>query len=802
MREKELRLALVLYGGVSLAVYMFGVCREIKKLVRASKLFHAMPAEQRETAGIGPAEAGPGRETDTERVYFELLRQLARHTELRVVVDVIAGASAGGINGIFLSRALAHDLPLHPLRDMWLENADVTRLIEEEALAGPFSKRFMTPVVSRILRYDPVLAENEETRTKLDRFVRSRWFQPPFSGPRFTGWMFDAAEAMGAAMGETVGEGTPRHSLLPDDHALDLFVSITDYNGHPRQVPLDDPPVAIELDHQFDMRFRYRRRASGLIESEFDRAAIPGLIFAARATSSFPGAFAPATIEETEAVLRSRGMDWPDRDAFMRAKLAEVARDGRDPRTIPFVDGAVVTNKPFAAALSALSGRPANREVVRRIVFVDPNPDIEFSDNEVLPGFFRAIFASMAEIPRNEPIHHELERVAELNDRIAVVSEVVDAARPRIRLLVQSMLDEDHDDAPSAGIFAAWRDVANRGAAVEAGFAFESYLHLKILTVARRLRAFIETAEGRDLAGLGHRIARPLLIEARDPDGRVSAEAIAFLRAFDADFRVRRLRFVIRHLNELYYSSRSEAEADPVDPAKLDELKTEFYDLLDGIKERMSEPPADPDALGAALRLADPDSSAADRFAAIERLGRDLGLQQVDDRLDEIFSLMVLNYLPGWARTELMVAYIGFPFFDVLTLPMTQWEDLDELDIIRVFRISPADARTIRKGPAMAKLKGLRLRRFAAFFNRAWRENDYLWGRLVSADRLVTVVLAAAGDAAAGIDALAAKKALFRAILEAERPHLKADEGLIAGLVEEVERIEAKPFGDPAVPVF
>ena len=36
MREKELRLALVCYGGISLAVCMHGVSKEILKLARAS----------------------------------------------------------------------------------------------------------------------------------------------------------------------------------------------------------------------------------------------------------------------------------------------------------------------------------------------------------------------------------------------------------------------------------------------------------------------------------------------------------------------------------------------------------------------------------------------------------------------------------------------------------------------------------------------------------------------------------------------------------------------------------------------
>ena len=43
MREKELRIALVCFGGVSLAVYMHGISKEILKLVRASSALHGIP---------------------------------------------------------------------------------------------------------------------------------------------------------------------------------------------------------------------------------------------------------------------------------------------------------------------------------------------------------------------------------------------------------------------------------------------------------------------------------------------------------------------------------------------------------------------------------------------------------------------------------------------------------------------------------------------------------------------------------------------------------------------------------------
>ena len=42
MKEKELRIALVCFGGASLAVYMHGISKEILKLVRASSLLHSI----------------------------------------------------------------------------------------------------------------------------------------------------------------------------------------------------------------------------------------------------------------------------------------------------------------------------------------------------------------------------------------------------------------------------------------------------------------------------------------------------------------------------------------------------------------------------------------------------------------------------------------------------------------------------------------------------------------------------------------------------------------------------------------
>jgi len=179
MREKELRLALICYGGVSLAVYMHGITREIWHLVRASRAY------------LEDQPAGGG----SEDVYRELLQLIEAKsgTKLRVLTDIIAGASAGGINGVFLSQAVVTGQSLEPLTDLWLQNADVEVLLDPDARPlSRFSKFWAAPIAWAVLRRRGGTVEQtvsseaqDEVATKLSGFVRARWFQPPLAAPDF-----------------------------------------------------------------------------------------------------------------------------------------------------------------------------------------------------------------------------------------------------------------------------------------------------------------------------------------------------------------------------------------------------------------------------------------------------------------------------------------------------------------------------------------------------------------------------------------------------------------------------------------
>src|SRR4029079_18240693 len=222
--------------------------------------------------------------------------------------------------------------------------------------AGAWRKGFLKPFLWGAAKTGMLGAIKDlEVRQKLSLFVRSRWFRPPLDGRIMAGLMYDAVTSM-------TPRGPMASSLLPSEHTLDLFITLTDFYGYQQLVQIHDPPLIHELEHNHVLQFRYRRRSDGAVESDFELDDAPSLAFAARATSSFPGAFPPARIVEMDEALDARGADWPGRDAFVTRSFEQHLRADVDPAETPFIDGAVLNNRPFQLAISAIHGRPAYRQ--------------------------------------------------------------------------------------------------------------------------------------------------------------------------------------------------------------------------------------------------------------------------------------------------------------------------------------------------------------------------------------------------------------------------------------------------------
>lgn len=99
--DKETRIALVLSGGASLATYIYGISKELLNIVRAEK--------------------------SEDNIYSELNKVI----KSEIVIDLISGTSAGGINGAILSKALTSgaDFNESKIDDIWAECANIFRLL-------------------------------------------------------------------------------------------------------------------------------------------------------------------------------------------------------------------------------------------------------------------------------------------------------------------------------------------------------------------------------------------------------------------------------------------------------------------------------------------------------------------------------------------------------------------------------------------------------------------------------------------------------------------------------------------------
>lgn len=711
MREKELRLALVCYGGISLAVYMHGITKEIWKLNRASRAFHA--------GGDLPCLS--------EQLYRDLLRHVeATHEiKLRVLTDIIAGASAGGINGIFLAKAIADGHSLEPLTQMWLEEADVDRLLDPDARPlSRLTKFWATPVAWFFANrsggtIDTTVASEAraEVRTKLTRFVRARWFEPPFGGAVLGGMILDALTAM---------EATPADApLLPHGQPLDLAVTVTDFRGHPEPLRLHSPAKVVENEHRLVLSFRHDPEQGEALGSK------TSLTFAARATSSFPGAFPPLKLSEVDQLVAGRGETWPDRQDFVRTAFPKSIANLEE---LTLIDGSVLANAPFRAASDRLRDRPARREVDRRFVYIDPKPGIraislQRPGRPDRPGFFTTIIGALSELPREQPIRDNLDAIEARSTRIRRMQHIVDALTPDVEETIQTLFGRTFFlDRPTPKRIAAWRTKAHERSADEAGFSYAAYAHLKLSGVVEELADLAARLYAATLAfdaevfrhGLWAEIRKRGIDQIGTGSQRKDDPSVQFFRQLDLGFRIRRLRFLAREVTAM-------ADENAAQDADLLALRKTVYDRLAPLIDSQNARSYKDFPLGTPEQFLD------------QMAGRQQ-LTALDDQTDAALAV-ALSACPKALRRRPLLAYLGFPFFDVSTLPMLQGEGLDEFNPIKVDRISPDDAASIRPGGAAATLKGIEFNSFGAFFSRAYRENDYLWGRLHGAERMIDILL-------------------------------------------------------------
>jgi patatin-related protein len=713
---KEIRLALVCYGGVSLAIYMHGVTKEIHKLLLASQAFGQ------------DQERNPFDPSSTEHLYWERLRELNDRDQVRtrVVVDIVAGTSAGGINGVCLAKAIARNSSQDALRNLWFEHGDIAELLR-------FPRRLPTRLRFALFG--------------LQAMTRPLSVKPPLRGDEMCRLLYDALAEM-----DGTSSGVEAATLVPRDESVELMVTMTDLKGHRRYIPISDR-VVHDRTHRHVVRFCFDHEVD-----QFGERHNGPLAFAARATSSFPGAFPPLSTGEFQAALGRRRFD----PAAMETEFFPAyAQWGETMADSFFIDGGILDNFPFGHAIDAIVRKRASTEVKRWLVYIEPDPASTPPPGSGRapkpgrpPGWQATIWSGLSGIPAREPILDDLMRLRDFNERVAHVADLTRVSFEEVQGELEQLAGQLlAGEPPTAEAVGERMTAVHDRAKARAGAAYLGYVQLKLQVVSRWLADLVAASFAYPAESSHASFVRAVMLEWMQRHHRIKPgdqdlqEQTRFLDRFDMPYRERRLRFVIRGVNDLY-------PRRPEDRAALDQAKAELYDFLDRlgdasdpakVRAAVGDPPfqvLNPQQLAEwvqADRL--PDEFLKEHGEAVDQLVDRVG-EVLGERLGSFSADLWTRFVEvtsSWEpamRVGLIVRWVGFPLWDTLLFPVMDLADIWQLNQISVKRISPDDAKRLPVPPEQ-KLQGSALHHFGAFFKRSAREHDYVWGRLDAVEQLL-----------------------------------------------------------------
>jgi patatin-related protein len=270
----------------------------------------------------------------------------------RFVVDILSGTSAGGINGIFLAKALVNGQDMDKLQDL-LDKRRRHRNSHQRQTFHRKPLKLQDPPVS-LLNSERMYYELLKAFNEMDKTTPTREEQ---------------AES-------------------PYVDELDLFVTSTDLQGVVLPMSLSDSFV-YEKRHRNVMHFVYSEPSvSGEpTRNGFHRKFNPFLAYAARCTSSFPFAFEPMALSDIDSLLKKHRLQDNDDWKSTSPDWYRFYHDYGNPRTflrflIVLLEMAVIsiTNR---LPMPQRRDRTASVPVDRKLIFIEPSPEHPEDDVEL-----------------------------------------------------------------------------------------------------------------------------------------------------------------------------------------------------------------------------------------------------------------------------------------------------------------------------------------------------------------------------------------------------------------------------------
>ena len=702
--QREIRLALVLNGGVSLAIWIGGVVAEIDRARRA---------------GLDTIE----REDEAVAIY----RRLLGLTGSLLRTDVIAGASAGGLNGCLLASAIVSGGAIDDVRDTWIEIGSFTKMLRSGLRSEPES----------LLKGDEYFlpeVEAELTR-RLD-------------------------------VGKAKRDTDPERCAAAAARRVELFVTGTNLTGQPVQY-LDDFGGTL-VDHEHRALFWFRHEPEVHMSTFSQPGAPRRLARVARSTASFPGAFEASFCRVGDG----------DSDGSGDPSLSGIASFEHDAWVI---DGGVLDNAPFRPAIEAIRRAPASGPVQRVLCYVTPyatSPE-ERAATRAVPPPLGAVVGAAFNLPRDVTLTETLEDVADYKQRVR--------SRRASRGTVAVRLGDDGLAKQAQAFYDDYRDLRGATSADDvlrrfvagtvgrraqgAARAVQRPVASGARLVARGVRLPWIPERPRDaaapwawgLAPIGRSsllvldlLARTLAIT---PSSSGAEDEAALARIVEARSQLSAVGAWVRLRREAYFAAAESRYRDlPVSSDALRPALTAWNgaDLdFDGIGEEELRdlarllavatayretldaqwPESRPQMERVALALGDGGA------AAIELLRRHAGTELAKGRREQLLrELEALVGVGAEATDERRLSRLLDLEVIYETLVPSPRDHDQTLLFMRLNAEAICELDSSRTMPEH-KLSGLGLAHFASFYKGSWRANDWMWGRLDGASRLVDVLL-------------------------------------------------------------
>lgn len=382
--NRTMRVVLAMRGGVSLAVWIGGAVAELD-LIRRIRLYDD---GDRTLAFVPETPQQPLTPAVRARlqVYAELLDAAGYD---RVEFDLLAGASAGGLNAVVYAVAQRAGTGLDDLLATW---ADVGGFWD---LLHPPGARGIVALMQGEGHFRPSVLE---ALTRIyDTDDRHPDLVAPYTGVDLSATVIDADDEYE----EDANEG----------------------RGHFRFIGSDE--------HLLDNRVPRREDGIDATRRADDDESLSRLALAARSTSSLAGGFEPAHVDSWG------GAAGDPEDAAQRGMRFAFAAHRAEPGT-PFriVDGAVFDNVPIERALRSARSRVSDRRADRVMLFLDPEPDPPIGGETRWDAdasrFFRALRAMISRQFRSESVSREVAELERFNADRLVAAARLDGAAPLV----------------------------------------------------------------------------------------------------------------------------------------------------------------------------------------------------------------------------------------------------------------------------------------------------------------------------------------------------------------------------------